>query len=390
MEGPRICGGLLVRYNVSVKLRFPSLKFNRAQKYNRGQREPERPSIVMKKGESFRNQRNQQKRQEQMRHFLDVLRQYRLVLIGIVVIIALIAIFAGVSAVLRANDTFVVKTIAVRGNQALTSEEIIAAIPEAMNQTMIAISARGLEQKLLREFPYLKEVYVRKFIPDRLEIEVKERFPVMIYANLSGAVSVDEEGVVLNIFASEQVAELSNDELEIIVGYGDSNANRVKEKYLSSLATEDERQKTKWEEVPADAKQKALSDLRGDYVARFEGQLRKHVNAIPETLRATLPLVQDLASPIYKVGDIFPRFKFIYVQKIQAYFQARAIVPARFLWQTDFNIMIVLPSTTQILFTTSRGVDDQLAALETLRKTKPDDVARARIIDVRSVVVSIK
>lgn len=94
--------------------------------------------------------------------------------------------FAGVSVALLAgyhwmthSDYFAVKRIEIEGNHRLDDAEIVSAAQVSPGRNSLELSISRMESRLTRD-PWLRRVSVRRILPDRLRIRVRERTPCFI------------------------------------------------------------------------------------------------------------------------------------------------------------------------------------------------------------------
>jgi hypothetical protein len=374
---------------VVVQWKFPKLKLSGWRSSNA--RATSRTPVTFTGAVNFQRRREQE-RKLQRRRDLSESWQSRKLLVLSVAALAVCGIFtlAGLQ-ILRANPQNKVDKIVVRGATAATPEQVVEAISWVRQQNLFAVNLNSVRSDLLNKFPYFRDVFIRKIHPNKLEIEVIERFPVLTYANLATSITLDEEGKVIGIFADEQTQPLSVDEINIIQGFGDVNSFMVEEKYLASLPDDRARARVKWDEVKPEDKRVALEALRQEIVNnKVNTPIKARADKLGEQLLKDLPQLQDLTVDQFKLGDSFPTDKFEFAYDLHKYFQARKRVVTRMLWLTDFNIVVTLStaSNTRIIFTTSRPLAQQIAAVESISRV--EDLSKVGVIDVRSDVVSVR
>lgn len=377
-----------VKAAVDFRNRNKRSLWSRLPKFSRKSKEDKAGVVKFAAGEKYRTQRTQKRRAERFRSARGFVRQHSTLFIGISVVLIVVAIITFVGYLLQFTNVLILENIVVVGNDNISDQEIKAEVESEIGRNLLSVNSKYLESKLTDKFTFIKSVYIRKIVPDTLEIEVVERYPVMTYVNLAGAVSIDEEQVVINVYGSQEIPPLTDDELLILDGYGDANSNRVKEKYLAGIEDEEERDAIKWEEVKPEDKQKALADLREDYRIRVEGQIAGWRKKIEEVGLDQLPQLQEVGVKIYTAGEKFDQNKFAFSLPIFNYFTDKKISLNRLLWQTEFNIIAELPTGARILFSSSKDVLTQLQALETLRKV--EDLTRVKVVDLRSDLVSVR
>lgn len=351
-------------------------------------KEPAKARPVFASAERYKQQRQQivlSRKQSVRGEWWRKNRSWVLALIALVTFIVISGVFL---ITLRSAPQFKLNNIVIRGNLVAKTEQVQDALAWTRDQSLYALSTAAVERDLLQKFPYFHRAQVRKVLPSSLLIEIEERSPVLTYVNLSSAISVDIDGKVIAVFESTNAVPLSKERMDVLQGYGDVESLSVQEKFFSKIEDERERLRTQWNEVPLDKKQAALAELRQDYQRELDETLLARVAKLDPSLSETLPLLQDLTNQQFKQGEDFPRTKFRFGYDLLNYFTQSNLSFLKLVWITDFNIVATLTSGTQIIFTTTRSLQDQLTALETMRRV--EDITRARVVDVRANVVSVK
>lgn len=109
---------------------------------------------------------------------------------------------------------FQVQTITVTGNAALSTDKVIALSGIAPGDKLFWCNA-GAARKQLRHNPFVKNVAIKRVLPNELIIQVTERKSVGYIVTVDGYVQVDAEGRMLAIQQT-----LSNYTLPVISGVG--------------------------------------------------------------------------------------------------------------------------------------------------------------------------
>lgn len=338
--------------------------------------------------ERLQAQRKQEQRQRNLSDFqLRVRDRAKLIGTALGIVAALVVVGAGLF-YLHQQGTFVLEKFVITGNSQISELAVISELEYLKGRGMFAFSTAEIEDKLLTAFPYLKSVYARKKLPGEVDIEVVERFPVMSYVNLSGVYLIDEESVVVNQLASQEVAALTNDEQLVIEGFGDPNANYVYEKYLSGIENEEERKQVKWEEVPEEQKRATLDNLREELNVRVNSLINKNLEIISASQFADLPRVQALDANQWQVGEPMSEDRYSYSIAIIKYLVETGLQLVKLQWQSDFTAVADINDGRQIMFTSTRDIAEQIAKLEVLRSRV--DLNGVRVIDLRGEFVAVK
>ncbi len=165
----------------------------------------------MKKKVHYKKSKN---RKSRIRSFI-----IKIVLITIILTVALV--------MLARTDYFKISTIKVTGNTHYKDSDIIKTanikkgengfIKMGINPADIFTLSFGKAQKtILSKYPYMENVIVRYNIPNKVNIEVKEREPYYIIDNNGEKIIVDDNWYALEKLASDDTSKFSK--LKILYG----------------------------------------------------------------------------------------------------------------------------------------------------------------------------
>lgn len=140
----------------------------------------------------------------------------------------IVLIIAGILTFLCTSDLFLIKEIKLSGNSQVMQEEMN--IDNKINSNIFLLSKRKIEEDIM-ENAYIKNVKVKKVLPNKLEIEVEERTKNFMIKSENGFLYLDNQGYILEE-ASINIAK------PILVGYSTENlypGERLNEKDLEKL-----------------------------------------------------------------------------------------------------------------------------------------------------------
>ncbi len=344
------------------------------------------PSMQM--GAKLREERAKQRREVVLNKVsIDGRKYLRLGLLGLIILVV-IAVLGGVAYYLHREQVYILKNITVEGNSAISELEIVSELADLKDKSLITFSSSDIENRLKAKFPYIKDVFARKLLPGQLVVQIKERFPTNAYVNLSGSYLIDDDRVVVGIITSEAATALTANEILIFDGYGDINANYVFEQYLTKISSDAEKSKVVWDQVPESAKRQALSELKAALQTRIDTAFRAHEQSVTQAGWSTLRLMEGSDASDFKTGDRFPESKFELVANVAKYMAEQELPVSKYLWQSDFSLLVQLSNNQQILFTTTKDLNRQLVALEAVRNK--GDLERASVVDLRSELVAVR
>lgn len=345
-------------------------------------------SIVEQKGAEIRSQRQNERRRVFGLKVWHWLSRHYLVIFSVVIAILIVATLGLVGHFLANSDVLVLEEITITGSDQLEEDSIRSKLEPLLGQSLTSINTSHHEWSLMQEFPFLKAVYIRKIIPNKLEVEIVERFPVMVYLNTAGAFTVDGDRVVVNVLMSEEGIQLTKEDLLLLDGYGDINSPKVRDKYLSDIEDEEERTKVDWEEVEEGDKQRAFAALRDDFRAAVDGRFKRYMEAVLAAELTGLPILEAVTNDVFEAGSLFVGNKYDYTLEISDYFEESKFELKRLYWQSDFNISAEIASGAKVIFTTSRPLEEQLQSLGIILEV--EDINKVSVIDVRSQLVSVR
>ncbi|MFA5575986.1 MAG: FtsQ-type POTRA domain-containing protein [Tissierellaceae bacterium] len=101
------------------------------------------------------------------------------------------------------SDFFLIKNITVLGNNKLSKENIITAVPINIGENILRISIKEGEKSLLK-LPYIKEIKVKRKFPRDILINIVERKEIAQIKRDFSLLLVDEEGYILDVINEEK------------------------------------------------------------------------------------------------------------------------------------------------------------------------------------------
>ncbi len=101
------------------------------------------------------------------------------------------------------TDFFNVTVIEVINNNKLTNDEIIMASGLVRDENIFIINISDLENNLTT-LPYIKEADIKRSLPNKIIMNVKERVDFMIISYIGSVLCLDNEGVLINISTTKE------------------------------------------------------------------------------------------------------------------------------------------------------------------------------------------
>ncbi len=111
-----------------------------------------------------------------------------------------------IALILALTVFFRVHHITVEGNTRNPSEKILEATGIQTGDNLFFVDLDAAAERVLIQFPYLREVSIRRILPDKIHLTVTEREPVGVVESGGSLWVVDGRGKVLESFAKAQSA----------------------------------------------------------------------------------------------------------------------------------------------------------------------------------------
>lgn len=134
-------------------------------------------------------------------------RRRRFILVLLIGLVAFLVFFA------LNSDIFLIKTIEVKGNFALSQDDILDKFSVNKGENIFKVRLSD-GRKDIGEIPYIKKVNIKRNLPDTISINIEERKEIALIQNLSMYLLVDEEGYILDY------VDRPKEDLPVIKGQG--------------------------------------------------------------------------------------------------------------------------------------------------------------------------
>lgn len=135
------------------------------------------------------------------------------------------------------SDYFKVKTVMIEGNSHYSQEEIRKELDKIVGENIFEIEKKNIEEKLLKNLAWLKEVQMDKVFPDKVNIKVVERKPYIKIEYKNRFYILDNEGVVLEEVAFNDLKQYKELLLvKNVVDYYPTSGEKIAKKNVLSCA----------------------------------------------------------------------------------------------------------------------------------------------------------
>lgn len=121
-------------------------------------------------------------------------RNLRLILLFVVIVVGF---FGAIK--LYNSPVFSIKTIDISGNTQLSKERVSEISKVKTGENLLRLPVKAIQERLEAD-PWVREVTIRKLLPQGLRIEVHERAPVAMILADGGRAVVDKDSYVTTVF----------------------------------------------------------------------------------------------------------------------------------------------------------------------------------------------
>lgn len=279
-----------------------------------------------------------------------------------------------------------VSEIEIIGNRQISQEELESVLDKYKNANLMDFSVKDVEKELRNDFALIKEVYARKYLPNKLEVEIIERNPSIVVITFDAIHIVGTENVVIEQIETERL-DLISFERNILNGDAGIDDTYVKEQYFLNLDLEENEKAPDWNEVSQEAKEKIFDKLKAEVFEKLNNYFENQRNLIPEKYKE-LPIIIFYTNQTFSLNKriedeqiIFSNEALIKLSKIS--FKIEKIV-----WISQFSAEFILTDGKILVLSRLRSLDDQIEDIALLLDKIPFE--KFTRFDVRVPTIAIE
>ena len=313
--------------------------------------------------------------------------------IGFLIIILLMtALFSILS-----SPKYYISEFSIIGNKSVTEDSLNQILSEYKDKSIFLTSSSSIENKLLDNFVFFKSVKVRKEWPNTIKININEREPKLVMINLNGSYLIDEDGRIIDIISTKSI-NFSDDNLDIIAGLGDPNADYVINILELELVdegiidpTDEEQEEFDYSTIPLSRKLEILESLENDLRSRAEENFTLFNEETANSKYASLQRVFVYENIEYKQFDFINKELMLLSLEVSGFFNTPDTPQiTQLLWEGDYLANIKLDNGKEIIFGTARNISEQLEDYTIIiNELKINGVDYSRI-DLSSKKISVR
>ncbi len=287
------------------------------------------------------------------------------------------------------TNVLLIKKVNLVNSDQISSERIALlekAASQFLNQNLFKVSAAEFEEKIKSEVADIKEVYVIKYFPDKIEFEVQFRIPTLAVATYSNMLILDENNEIIINDNSDKLV-ITEFERNVLDNKVDLNSNSLREAYAAKLTTEEEKQQLIWAEVPEETKRSLIEELKNQInakVSTFQSTILSKANEV-----YNVPLI--LINQDIEISQVDTRLeeKIIFSKEIlKGLASVGQYNVVKFVWKDNFNLQVLLDNSATLIFINNREISDQLEDYEAL--VWNSKIESGRTYDLRIPTISVR
>jgi len=342
------------------------------------------------------------------------LREKRSILYSVMGALLLGVVIFALSSLLT-SDTFTIKSITFVGNNTITETELSAETATFLEDNIFLTRTSTIRDTLLASELYFEEVEVQKFLPDKVRVTLRERQPNITLINFAGAFLTDDDGTIVEVIARGDI-NLSEDDINIIKGLGNPNADYVRRRMQLDRAEdqsqrENEQQETdtdtdtedntppeqeresdlNFTKTPLSRKVATLDQVRSELLSKASEIHSNYATQASQSIYAGLPRVYVYATDSYEINDSVDLARLELTNEARRFFAAmEAFIIERVTWESPFIVTFTFTNGKTVTFSTQRDYGEQLedfAIIHEQLRIRGDEYTT---MDLSSSKVSVK
>ncbi|MBN1331579.1 FtsQ-type POTRA domain-containing protein [Candidatus Dojkabacteria bacterium] len=313
------------------------------------------------------------------------------------------------------TDYFDVKEIHVIGVEKTDQTKFEEIARNYKGKNIYSVDLNKLEKDVSAVSIYIKDVYAKKYLPDRIEITIKERYPSFVILNYDGIYLVDEEYIVTNIPFKQEIG-FSQAELDAYTK-NDIESDIIKEKIfakikageleleLQGILAETSKFKTGQAEDLEEIKIEDIDFAKIDQKIKLEelDALKSEINGITAEHFASLEQIVNESEYAglrriyfdkngnYEEGQVVEEGRLVIYDKVDDYFADNEdLTIAKSTWTSDYTLRVDFLEKKTILFASNREIERQLDDLEVVMEELRSSGKDFKRIDLRTETIGVK
>ncbi len=290
---------------------------------------------------------------------------------------------------------FNIKEITLIGLRGIEYTEVENNLSEYYEENILFISSNELEKHLSESSPSFKSVNVKKFWPNKVQIYISEKQPLLYYVNFTGVYIVDEDGLITKIIYSDQI-NFNDEQLNVITGAEGIDSKLVEERLASeySLTQEElpdeEKVDFDFNTVPIDQKFEMLNTIREELIDQSLAILQNYALQFDPSIYPDLKTVYVFENKEYEIREPVDEKRVSLTSEVLRFLSQKNLTIVEVNWEGKFLVRFKTDTGRQYIFGTNRILSEQLEDFEILLAEFSKENKNYSEIDFSSRKVSVK
>jgi len=234
---------------------------------------------------------------------------------------------------------------------------------DLLGRNLFMLSVNKIEDSVKKNFKGAKEVYVRKVLPDRIEIEITLQEAKYVLLNFNDIYVVDAQFGVIESETLAQPFFLDEFQLNALYGFANADSKYIEEIVRAELTSE-ELKEFKWVDYPIEKKTEKLNQIKLDSEVKLKSFKQNVVdtNSLYKEYSDVQVVffwngVQLTSDPLY---NKYMEYTTEFLRKMQE----NSFVAKEVNWASKASIEIILDDDRRFYFTITRPIENQLEAFD--------------------------
>lgn len=315
------------------------------------------------------------------------------ILLGVVALIMITLTVFGLMKFIT-SGYFDIKEIQVIGLRN-DNEEVNNELEQFYGENILFKSSNQITKLLTDQHPTFKAIQVKKYWPNKLQISISEKQPLLFYINFTGVYVVDEEALITEILYTDKI-NFNDEQLNVITGAQGIDSKLVEERLSSEFQltqqeiAEDEKVEFDITTIPLDEKFKMLNIIREELIDQSLLILQEYSQKYDKSLYPDLITVYVFENKELKIREPVDEKRVSLTSEVLRFLNQRNITITEVNWEGKFLVRFKSDTSRQYVFGTSRILSEQLEDFDILISELSKENKNYSEIDFSSRKVSVK
>jgi len=304
-----------------------------------------------------------------------------------------ILLFIGTLYLAFRTSYFHIDKITFEGIKEVNTEQLEEVAAKYKEKNIYSVNLTELEREVQNLSVYIKNVYARKILPNKLIVEVDERNPELVIINFSGVYLVDADEFII-AHPMEEAINFTEDEW-LVYSTNRLDASIIKDRIIANLKEKGEDfEEDDFDydvEVNETEKQRIQQEIRGEMNQAIKIHFDSLDAAVSQEDFAGLPRVYFYERGEFEEGIQIEASRLNLTSEAISFldsYEESSVIRAA--WLTPFSLYVYTLEGKEFVFGSNRDPDLQLEDLDIILNELKTQKKGFQRIDVRSDIIRVK